>query len=60
LGGFLLRERRRILHAAAVAIGAEILHSPQLFPEYHDAYFATFVRDPDGHNVEAVCHVAEF
>ena len=36
-----------------------ILHSPQLLPEYHDAYFATFVRDPDGHNVEAVCHIAE-
>ncbi|MGC9960290.1 MAG: VOC family protein [Acidimicrobiales bacterium] len=53
------RAQVRDFHAAAIAIGAEILYSPQLFPEYHDAYFATFVRDPDGHNVEAVCHVAE-
>lgn len=46
-------------HAVAVANGAEILYPPQLFPEYHEHYFATFVRDPDGHNVEAVCHLAE-
>jgi catechol 2,3-dioxygenase-like lactoylglutathione lyase family enzyme len=25
-------------------------------PEYHEGYFAAFVRDPDGNNVEAVCH----
>jgi catechol 2,3-dioxygenase-like lactoylglutathione lyase family enzyme len=53
------REHVRAFHAAAVAIGAEILHAPRLFPEYHDAYFGTFVRDPDGHNVEAVCHLPE-
>jgi len=27
-----------------------------LWPEYHEGYFAAFVRDPDGNNVEAVCH----
>ncbi|WP_369208185.1 VOC family protein [Streptomyces sp. PU-14G] len=43
-------------HAAAVAAGAEILHAPRLWPEYHAAYYGTFVRDPDGNNVEAVCH----
>lgn len=43
-------------HAAAVAIGAEILHAPRLFPEYHEHYYGAFLRDPDGHNVEAVCH----
>ncbi len=53
------RAHVRGFHAAAVAIGAEILHEPRLFPEYHDAYFATFVRDHDGHNVEAVCHAPE-
>jgi catechol 2,3-dioxygenase-like lactoylglutathione lyase family enzyme len=41
---------------AAVAAGAEVLHEPRVWPEYHDAYFGAFVRDPDGNNVEAVCH----
>ena len=43
-------------HAAAVAAGAEVLHEPKVWPEYHDHYFGAFVRDPDGNNVEAVCH----
>lgn len=41
---------------AAVAVGATVLHEPRLFPEYHANYFGAFVRDPDGNNVEAVCH----
>jgi catechol 2,3-dioxygenase-like lactoylglutathione lyase family enzyme len=41
---------------AAVAQGAEVLHEPRLWPEYHERYFGAFVRDPDGNNVEAVCH----
>ncbi len=41
---------------AAVATGAEVLHEPRLWPEYHPNYFGAFVRDPDGNNVEAVCH----
>ncbi len=41
---------------AAVSLGAEVLHEPRHWPEYHDHYFAAFVRDPDGNNVEAVCH----
>ena len=45
-------------HDAAVAIGAEVLHAPRVFPEYHENYFGAFVRDPDGHNIEAVCHQA--
>lgn len=36
--------------------GAEIIYKPQLFPQYHENYFAAFVRDPDGHSIEAVCH----
>jgi len=43
-------------YAAAVAQGAEVLHAPRLWPEYHETYFAAFVRDPDGNNVEAVSH----
>ena len=41
---------------AAVSTGAEVLHAPRLWPEYHEHYFGAFVRDPDGNNVEAVCH----
>ena len=41
---------------SAVELGAESLHAPRLWPEYHEGYFAAFVRDPDGNNVEAVCH----
>ncbi|MGD9988645.1 VOC family protein [Pseudonocardia sp.] len=41
---------------AAVEAGAEVLHEPRVWPEYHPDYYGAFVRDPDGHNVEAVCH----
>jgi catechol 2,3-dioxygenase-like lactoylglutathione lyase family enzyme len=41
---------------AAVGAGAEVLHAPRVWPEYHPSYFGAFVRDPDGNNVEAVCH----
>jgi catechol 2,3-dioxygenase-like lactoylglutathione lyase family enzyme len=44
---------------AAVGTGAEVLHEPRVWPEYHETYFAAFVRDPDGNNVEAVCHAPE-
>ncbi|GIE79712.1 putative glyoxalase/bleomycin resistance protein [Actinoplanes philippinensis] len=46
-------------HRAAVAAGAEVLHEPRLHPEYHEHYYGVFVRDPDGNNVEAVCHRPE-
>ena len=45
--------------AAAVDAGAEVLHEPRLWPEYHPNYYGAFVRDPDGNNVEAVCHRPE-
>ena len=44
---------------AAVAAGAEVLHEPRVWPEYHEHYYGAFVRDPDGNNVEAVCHKPE-
>ncbi|MGW8380802.1 VOC family protein [Streptomyces sp. ODS28] len=43
-------------HAAAVDAGYESLHAPAVHPEYHAHYYGAFVRDPDGNNVEAVCH----
>ncbi|MES2906454.1 MAG: VOC family protein, partial [Pseudomonadota bacterium] len=30
-----------------------------LRPHYHENYYGAFVRDPDGHNIEAVCHKPE-
>ena len=45
------------VHHAAVEAGAEVLHAPRIFPEYHPGYYAVFVRDLDGHNVEAVHHI---
>ena len=44
---------------AAKGAGAEVLHEPRLWPEYHAHYYGAFVRDPDGNNVEAVCHAPE-
>jgi catechol 2,3-dioxygenase-like lactoylglutathione lyase family enzyme len=48
----------RAFYDAAVGLGAESLHAPRLWPEYHPGYFGAFVRDPDGNNVEAVFHGA--
>ena len=45
-------------HTAALSLGAEDNGSPGLRPHYHESYYAAFVRDPDGHNLEAVCHRA--
>ena len=49
----------RAFFQAAAGIGAEVLHEPRLWPEYHASYYGAFVRDPDGNNVEAVCHAPE-
>jgi len=45
--------------AAAVHAGAEVLHEAKEWPEYHPGYYGAFVRDPDGNNVEAVCHTPQ-
>jgi catechol 2,3-dioxygenase-like lactoylglutathione lyase family enzyme len=41
---------------AARALRAVVLNEPKEWPEYHSGYYAGFVRDPDGNNVEAVSH----
>ena len=46
-------------HAAAVKAGARDNGAPGLRPEYHPTYYGAFVIDPDGNNVEAVCHRTE-
>jgi catechol 2,3-dioxygenase-like lactoylglutathione lyase family enzyme len=50
------REQVRRFHAAALAAGGKDNGAPGLRPHYHPGYYAAFVLDPDGHNVEAVCH----
>ncbi|MEU2350471.1 VOC family protein [Modestobacter sp. NPDC049651] len=56
--GFAAPDRAAVdaVHAAAVAAGVEVLHAPREWPEYHPGYYGVFLRDPDGHNVEAVHH----
>jgi catechol 2,3-dioxygenase-like lactoylglutathione lyase family enzyme len=49
----------RAFHAAAVAAGGTDHGGPGLRPHYHEHYYAAFVLDPDGHNVEAVVHTPE-
>ena len=49
----------RAFFDVAVAEGALPLHAPRMWPEYHESYFGAFVRDPDGNNIEAVCHLQE-
>ncbi len=49
----------REFFAIAIREGAEVLHEPRLWPEYHATYYGAFVRDPDGNNVEAVCHTTD-
>ncbi len=43
-------------YRAALAAGARDNGAPGLRPHYHPDYYAAFVLDPDGHNIEAVCH----
>ena len=45
--------------ALAREAGTEILHEPRIWPEYHPGYYAVFLRDPDGNNVEAVHHTPQ-
>ncbi len=71
-GFFALREREEVLpihvafkadragvdsfYDAAIAGGGVDNGAPGVRPHYHANYYAAFVQDPDGHNIEAVCH----
>jgi len=46
-------------HEAALAAGGTDNGPPGLRPHYHETYYAAFVHDPDGNNIEAVSHRAE-
>jgi len=49
----------RAFHAAALAAGGTCNGPPGIRAHYHPNYYGAFVRDPDGHNIEAVCHEPE-
>lgn len=50
------REQVDAFYRAALAAGARDNGPPGLRQRYHANYYAAFVIDPDGHNIEAVCH----
>lgn len=50
------RAQVRAFYDAAMASGGKDNGAPGIRPQYHEHYYAAFVRDPDGHNIEAVCH----
>ncbi len=53
------REQVRQFHQAALAADGRDNGAPGLREIYHPHYYGAFVIDPDGHNVEAVCHEPE-
>lgn len=59
---FMVRTRSAVTQVRALVadliaqFGGEVLHDPQVFPQYPQPYFATFWLDPWGLMLEAVCH----
>lgn len=53
------RDEVDAFHRAALAAGGQDNGPPGLRPHYHAGYYAAFVIAPDGHNIEAVCHLAQ-
>jgi catechol 2,3-dioxygenase-like lactoylglutathione lyase family enzyme len=55
---FRARDRATVdaFHAAAIAAGGRDNGAPGIRALYHPNYYGAFVFDPDGHNIEAVCH----
>ena len=53
------RQQVEAFYRAALAAGGKDNGAPGLRPQYHANYYAAFVIGPDGHNIEAVCHVRE-
>ena len=55
---FLAKSRKIVdeFYAAAIAAGGKDNGKPGVRPHYHENYYGAFVLDPDGNNIEAVCH----
>jgi catechol 2,3-dioxygenase-like lactoylglutathione lyase family enzyme len=58
---FAAKSRKMVdaFYRAAIAAGGLDNGAPGLRPHYHPNYYGAFVRDPDGHNIEAVCHAPQ-
>ena len=58
---FTARNRAEVdaFYQAAVTAGGRDNGKPGLRPQYHETYYGAFVLDPDGNNIEAVCHTPE-
>lgn len=53
------RELVDAFYEAAIAAGGQDNGAPGVRPHYHPNYYGAFVYDPDGHNIEVVCHAAD-
>jgi catechol 2,3-dioxygenase-like lactoylglutathione lyase family enzyme len=53
------RKQVDAFYAAAISAGAKDNGEPGERPHYHAGYYGAFVIDPDGNNIEAVCHIPE-
>ncbi|OKH33325.1 glyoxalase [Calothrix sp. HK-06] len=53
------RNQVHLFYEAALKVGGQDNGTPGLRLHYHPNYYGAFVLDPDGHNIEAVCHTPE-
>lgn len=55
---FVAKTRKSVdaFYAAAIKAGGKDNGAPGIRAHYHPNYYSAFVLDPDGHNIEAVCH----
>ena len=53
------RKAVEAFYEAALKAGGKDNGAPGFRPHYHENYYGAFVFDPDGHNIEAVCHTAK-
>jgi catechol 2,3-dioxygenase-like lactoylglutathione lyase family enzyme len=59
--GFAAKDRAAVrgFFAAAIGAGATVRSEPQVSAIYHPHFYSAMVFDPDGHNIEAVCHLPD-
>ena len=50
------REQVDAFYVAGLLAGGQDNGRPGIRPQYHQPYYAAFIIDPDGNNIEAVCH----
>ena len=58
---FMAESRQQVdaFYSAALGAGGQCNGPPGLRPQYSGQYYAAFVLDPDGHNIEVVCHESD-